>query len=517
MVRLHIRPSFYHALHCILMAVLMYVFVEFSGALKPPDQQPLVDPFSEYGVIFTIILYLFRLLPLLALPQSLTNLFGLTLYNAFPPRVRLKVKPHEAPFLCIRVVTRGDYPGLVRENVKRNLATCLDTGIDNFVIEVVTDKEVYSQNEFPIGMEHPTLAGEGISGVNLSQFVPQLHAPTSPDQVEVKLSPMSQVTASWLNSKIRQTVVPKSYNTTTGAMFKARALQYCLEDNVNLLADGDYILHLDEETLLTKDALRGVLNFISAGRCSFGQGLITYANERIVNWFTTSADMYRVADDLGKLRFQFNFFHKPLFSWKGSYVCTRVGAEREVSFDHGPDGSVAEDCYFSMVAFSKGYSFEFIEGALWEKSPFTISDLIQQRKRWMQGIYLVVHSAKIPWRYKVWLSCSLYAWATMPLSTSNLVLAPNFPLPCPQTFNIICAFIGALNIYMYIFGLIKSFSISRYGFFGFWLCFMLVVIAIPLNIVVENVAVVWGLLGNKHKFYIVDKNIKLRTQPLLPV
>lgn len=93
------------------------------------------------------------------------------------------MKPHEAPFLCIRVVTRGDYPGLVRENVKRNLATCLDTGIDNFVIEVVTDKEVYSQNEFPIGMEHPTLAGEGISEVNLSQFVPQLHAPTSSDQV----------------------------------------------------------------------------------------------------------------------------------------------------------------------------------------------------------------------------------------------------------------------------------------------------------------------------------------------
>ncbi|OQR78898.1 beta-1 [Tropilaelaps mercedesae] len=516
MVRLR-TPGIFHLLHCMLMATVVFAFMNFSGALKPPDEQLLVDPFSEYGVIFTIILYLFRLLPLLALPQSLTNLFGLTLYNAFPPKVRLKVKPHDAPFLCIRVVTRGDYPALVRENVERNLATCLETGINNFVIEVVTDKEVYSANEYPVVTDQLALAGEGSAELHLSQLAHQLQAPTKPDQVSIKIGRTSPVAVPWLNSKIRQTVVPKSYNTSTGAMFKARALQYCLEDSVNSLAEGDYILHLDEETLLTKDALRGVINFISAGRHPFGQGLITYANERVVNWFTTSADMYRVADDLGKLRFQFNFFHKPLFSWKGSYVCTRFGAERDVSFDHGPDGSVAEDCYFSMVAYAKGYSFEFIEGALWEKSPFTVGDLIQQRKRWLQGIYLVVHSGKIPRRFKIWLSCSLYAWATMPLSTSNLLLAPTFPLPCPQAFNVVCAFIGALNIYMYVFGLIKSFSIRRHGFFGFWLCLVLVVLAIPLNIVVENVAVIWGLLGDKHKFYIVEKNIKLSTQPLLPV
>lgn len=300
-------------------------------------------------------------------------------------------------------------------------------------------------------------------------------------------------------------------------MFKARALQYCLEDGVNELDDDDYVLHLDEETLVTRDAMKGVLNFISQRRHPFGQGVITYANERIVNWVTTLADTYRVADDFGKVRFQFKFFHKPLFSWKGSYVCCRLGAERAVSFDNGPDGSVAEDCFFSMVAFSRGYSFDFIEGALWEKSPFTVSDLLQQRKRWLQGIFLVVHSPRIPPKYKIWLACSLYAWATMPLATSNLFLAPRYPLPCPQTFNIIVAAIGAFNLYMYIFGVLKSFSIKRQGLFRFSMCLALVFVAIPLNIFVENIAVVWGLLGNKHKFYIVDKNVKLSTKPLLPV
>jgi hypothetical protein len=40
----------------------------------------------------------------------------------------------------------------------------------------------------------------------------------------------------------------------------------------------------------------------------------------------------------------------------------QLGAERKVTFDHGKDGSIAEDCYFSMIAFRDGYSFDFIEG-----------------------------------------------------------------------------------------------------------------------------------------------------------
>ena len=33
-----------------------------------------------------------------------------------------------------------------------------------------------------------------------------------------------------------------------------------------------------------------------AGKHEFGQGLITYANEEIVNWVTTLADSFRVAE-----------------------------------------------------------------------------------------------------------------------------------------------------------------------------------------------------------------------------
>ena len=38
-----------------------------------------------------------------------------------------------------------------------------------------------------------------------------------------------------------------------------------------------------------------------------------------------------------------------------------------------------------MVAMDNGHTFDFIEGEMLEKSPFTFKDFFKQRKRWMQG------------------------------------------------------------------------------------------------------------------------------------
>lgn len=43
-------------------------------------------------------------------------------------------------------------------------------------------------------------------------------------------------------------------------------------------------------------------------------------------------------------------------------MCLKVAAERNVSYDHGMEGSIAEDCFFSMIAMKHGYTFDFIEG-----------------------------------------------------------------------------------------------------------------------------------------------------------
>ncbi|XP_046394026.1 beta-1,4-mannosyltransferase egh [Ischnura elegans] len=452
-----------HLLHCCLLITVVVLFELGTGGLRLWGDGPAADlnPWEAYGTPVTILLYLLRLVALLPLPQVIFNFFGLTLYNAFPDGVTLKGSPLLAPFICIRVVTRGDYPQLVRSNVIRNLETCDRVGLENFQIEVVTDKVLRL-------------------------------GPLAPPQ----------------QRRLRETVVPSAYRPKSGAMFKARALQYCLEPGVNELTDTDWVVHLDEETLLTENSVRGILNFVLDGKHHFGQGLITYANEEVVNWLTTLADSFRVADDMGKLRLQFNAFHKPLFSWKGSFVVTQVGAERAVSFDNGPDGSVAEDCFFAMRAFEKGYSFGFVEGEMWEKSPFSIRDFVQQRKRWMQGILLAVHSPKIPVRHKLLLAISCYSWVTMPLSTSNVALAALRPIPCPPVMDFLCAFIAAVNLYMYVFGVLKSFSPYRLGVSRFLLCIVGALATVPFNVLIENWAVLWGLVGNKHRFYVVSKEIR---------
>lgn len=449
----HIR----HFLHCIFYLGVILMF-ELSGTFHRDSNHvyPNVDPLIEYGYVVTVILYILRFLSLLALPQALFNFFGLTVYSAFPDKVTLKSSPMFAPFICIRTVTRGDYPHLVINNVRRNINLCLDVGLENFSLQVVTDK--------PINL------------------------PKQP--------------------RIQEIVVPKSYKSKSGAMFKARALQYCLEDNVNTLQENDWIVHLDEETLLTENSVRGILNFVSDGRCQFGQGMITYANEQVENWATTLADSFRVAEDLGKIRFQFHAFHRPLFGWKGSYVVSQVAAERKVSYDHGPDGSVAEDCFFSMVAYREGYLFDFIEGEMWEKSPFTFWDFLQQRKRWMQGIYLVVHNSTIPFTNKFFLMISLYSWIVLPLLVLNGILSEFFLLPGVPVLNSLCTFISGVTIYNYIFGAMKSFNMSRLGPLKYFMLILGSVCAIPLNGVIENVAVIWGLFGEKYHFYVVNKEIK---------
>ncbi len=53
------------------------------------------------------------------------------------------------------------------------------------------------------------------------------------------------------------------------------------EEDVNVLGDDDWIIHLDEETLLTEASVRGIINFICEGKHSFGQGLITYASNPV--------------------------------------------------------------------------------------------------------------------------------------------------------------------------------------------------------------------------------------------
>ena len=171
-----------HIIHVCCFIIFIFIFEILGGGI---DIYPfnkfssavivfIANPIEHYGLIITIIIYLVRLLSLLPLPLVICHTCGLILYNIFPERPELHNSPLLGPKIRIRVVTRGDYPDLVRTNVKRNLETCAKVGLNNFQIEIVTDKAI------------------SISGL-----------PTS---------------------MVREVVVPNNYRTKTGALYKSRAL-----------------------------------------------------------------------------------------------------------------------------------------------------------------------------------------------------------------------------------------------------------------------------------------------------
>lgn len=168
-------PSTKHTLHCLLYLTIIVVFEIKSGSIKlwySDNDEGDFDPSERYGFWLSWFLYLLRLMTLLSLPQFVFNFCGLVLWNAFEEIDTDSTKlPLNIPFVCIRTVTRGDFPLLTRKNLIRNLETLRDVGLENFLFEIVSDKEI-----------------DGL--------------PKDP--------------------KVRLVVVPKTYRTRTGTLYKVR-------------------------------------------------------------------------------------------------------------------------------------------------------------------------------------------------------------------------------------------------------------------------------------------------------
>jgi hypothetical protein len=51
----------------------------------------------------------------------------------------------------------------------------------------------------------------------------------------------------------------------------------------------------------------------------------------------------------------------------------------------------------------------------------------------------------------------------MPLSTSNVFLSKAFPMSISPSIDFLLSFIGAMGLYMYMFGYVKQFNILRFS------------------------------------------------------
>jgi egghead protein (zeste-white 4 protein) len=170
---------------------------------------------------------------------------------------------------------------------------------------------------------------------------------------------------------------------------------------------------------------------------------------------------------------------------------------------------------------------------MWEKSPFTFSDFIKQRKRWLQGVSLVVYERSLPWYVRFYLGKSsvfyamyllasvkinnhisgigFYSSVTMPLALLNIVLVPLYPVPLYWPLKFIIGVIGGASSYLYVIGTFRSFSLGRLGFTRFTIRVIGAVATMPVAIMCEAIAIVWGLFGNNREFYIINKAIDVQS------
>lgn len=396
-----------------VIALYVRVAIVFRDTLFNEKGATLAEAVERYGILLTCFLYSMAIAAYMNVPVSLFNMIGLFMYNPFETikKARAVNSLMESPFVCFRVVTRGLFPKLVCDITEKNLETCRKVGLQNFKFEIVTDRELNIQT----------------------------------------------------SNYVREVVVPSSYRTPNNTLYKARALHYCLSPNINILSPDDWIVHLDEETLLTEDVLHGILNFVATPNANIGQGVITYGGCGIENWLTTLLDGVRVCIDYGLFRFAMQFLHRPIFGFKGSFIVVKHSIEEKIGFDFGPKESIAEDLRFALTAWNTGYKFDFVHGVMKEKSTFSMTDFVKQRKRWFIGHFHVIWGNSLP------LYCKM---AVLPMNILNILLWTNVvntilsficPVPILKWQMTMYALLTYNILFMLAFGNFMSLCYRRYS------------------------------------------------------
>ena len=179
------------------------------------------NPIQKYGFTFAAAFYLLKIMTSIARFLFKIYVVGSTFFLDHNNKKRKALKIPKKT-ICFRVVTRGTYPRIIKKNLEYNLSVI--KGFENlkYTYEVVTDKK--------------------IGDIDTTE-------------------------------KCYEVVVPDEYTTKTGAKFKARALQYAVEQNASNLNDNDILVHLDEESRLTKSCMIGIIDFANQDKHQIGQGI----------------------------------------------------------------------------------------------------------------------------------------------------------------------------------------------------------------------------------------------------
>lgn len=304
-------------------------------------------------------------------------------------------------------------------------------------------------------------------------------------------------------------LVPKGYHTANGAKYKARALHYASEQRK---ADPHtWILHLDEESVITEELVHGIDTFLrtTTKLGVIGQGEIKYnAHNYGKNLLITSIDSIRTGDDLGRFRTQYKLFKKPLFGMHGSFFLVNSILEKKVGFDLGGKGSITEDAYFALVCADKGVQFKWVDGYIREQSPFTLLELLKQRRRWITGLRLLMWDKTISTRQRLFLGLNMtlwrLAWIGPIVTLANIALGGSAVPPWAElTASLTTGMVAAV----YMVGAYRNITDIELHPLKQLLIWVASGVLMPVSCAVEGAAVLYSIVAPvKNTFEIVNKD-----------
>lgn len=314
------------------------------------------------------------------------------------------------------------------------------------------------------------------------------------------------------NSDIRYLEVPPEYQTPKGSLFKARALQYALENSE--LPDDAWIVHLDEETQPTPSGIKGIAKAIAEEDHReaatglpprIGQGAILYHRDWRRHPFLTLADNVRTGDDFARFHFQHRL-GRTVFGLHGSYVVVRNDIERVGGFDFGPVGSITEDAFWALVCMQAGIRCRWVDGYLEEQSTQSLKDFVFQRRRWYQGLAKVSLFAPVALKWRICLGINTALWTLAPFALMYTVAHLFYGLATPGWVHFLANASFASFATLYLIGL-KA-NLEEHGVRNRlkWVAWAAAQVALlPVFSALEGCGVLLGMLKPAKGFHVVRK------------
>jgi hypothetical protein len=306
--------------------------------------------------------------------------------------------------------------------------------------------------------------------------------------------------------KVREIIVPEAYETERGSLYKARALQFSLD--VNHHSKNTYVLRLDEESVITAKTLLGVIEFLQNKEADqvIAQGEILYNAYQYANAITiTVADAIRTGDDLGRFRLQY-MMGRSYFGMHGSFILVRSDIENRFGYDYGPETSITEDAHMALKIMDNGYKFGWLNGNVYEQSPYSWRDFIAQRKRWFVGLTFVERQKDITWYNRLILVFSRFMWAISWMAFVITVLNVFFPSETDMGIGMLGGFIFSVYVMIYLIGTYRNVNSKQIGRLAKVYLYLLTLLCIPLSTCLEACGVIAGMVAPKKQFQVVYKN-----------